>query len=193
MTLNLSHTPKGKSMKIVKGCLIAIGAVGLVVILLGVAIAIFSPSNSSQTTTANVVSNAAITEQPQGVSPTDTPVVSQSSGPTYDSICNVKERNMTDPQMKAHADQSAGASFTNWNGWVYNVADAGNGQYNLEIAMTERGLFWARNIVIENIPNDLATSLNVEQKVNFDGRVAKVDYMFNVMCNPMTVDNFVLH
>jgi hypothetical protein len=97
---------------------------------------------------------------------------------------------MTDPQLKAHAAQYAGQTFRGWQGWVYDVTDSGSGTYDLEIAMEPRGILWSRNIVIENIPTDLATRLNVEQPITFDGRIKQVDYTFEVMCNPMYVDNF---
>ncbi len=99
---------------------------------------------------------------------------------------------MTDPQLQAHAGQFPGQVFTGWQGWVYDVVDRGNGQYDLEIAMEGRGIFWSSDIVVKNIPTDLALRLNVEQPITFDGRVAKVDYIFEVMCNPITVDNLVV-
>lgn len=133
--------------------------------------------------------------------PTDTPVavaaapvntpVPQTSGITYEQICGVDESNMTDPQLEAFAGQWTGRTFNGWQGWVYDVVDVGD-NYNLEIAMEERGLFWSRNIVVENIPNDLALRLNVEQPITFNGRIAKVEYSFEVMCNPMRVDSLAV-
>lgn len=113
-------------------------------------------------------------------------------GVTYEQICGVDESNMTDPQLEAHALSFANRTFSGWQGWVYDVVSKTDGAYDLEIAMTERNPFWGRDIVIENIPTDLAMRLNVEQVLVFDGRVAQVDYTFEVMCNPMIVDNFVL-
>lgn len=124
--------------------------------------------------------------------PFPTPAPVQSTGVTYQQICDVDESNMTDPQLQAHAAQFPGQTFTGWQGWVYDVVDRGDGTYNLEIAMEERGIFWLRNIVVESIPNELALRLNVEQPIVFNGRVAKVDYTFEVMCNPMFVDSLVL-
>lgn len=121
-----------------------------------------------------------------------TPAPAAATGLQYARICDVDESNMTDPQLTAHAAQFAGQTFTGWQGWVYDVVDRGDGSYNLEIAMEERGLIWTRDMVIENIPTDLATRLNVEQPLIFDGRIARVEYTFEVMCNPLVVDNFVL-
>lgn len=113
-------------------------------------------------------------------------------GLTYEEICGVDERNMTDPQLASHAARFNGQSFSGWRGWVYDVVNKSDDTYDLEIAMEERGPFWTRDIVVEEIPVDLATRLNVEQPLVFDGRIAQVEYSFEVMCNPMTVDNLVL-
>lgn len=134
--------------------------------------------------------------------PTETPIPTNTPFPTpipvpvtgvkYEAICDVDESNMTDPQLEAHAAQFTGQAFGGWQGWVYDVVDVGNGQYNLEIAMQERGLFWTRNIVIENIPNELAMRLNVEQPLTFDGIVVRTEYTFEVMCNPLVVGNLTI-
>jgi hypothetical protein len=124
--------------------------------------------------------------------PTNTSIPVPVSALTYEQVCEVDESNMTDPQLAAHAAQFTGQPFTNWRGWVYDVVDMGNGQYNLEIAMEERGLFWSRDLVVENLPTNLATSLNVEQPIMFDGHIARLEYTFETMCNPMVVDNFTL-
>lgn len=124
--------------------------------------------------------------------PIPTPTLVPPTGVTFEQICEVDENNMTDPQLKAHAAQFAGQSFTGWQGWVYDVVSRADGNYDLHIAMEERGFIWTRDIVVESIPTDLAVRLNVEQPLVFDGRVARVDYMFEVMCNPMIVDSLVL-
>lgn len=142
---------------------------------------VISPSESRS------INNAPVDNAP--INNTPAPSVS-SSGVTYEQICGVNESNMTDPQLEAHARSFEGQSFNGWQGWVYDVVSRSNGSYNLEIAMQERGLFWSRDVVIENIPTEWAMRLNVEQPLVFSGRVARVDYTFEVMCNPMTVDNF---
>jgi hypothetical protein len=138
--------------------------------------------------------NAAGTRQ--NTSPTATPIPAataiEQTGITYDEICNIAEGDMTDAQLEAHAEQFTGETFTGWQGWVYDVVSRADGDYDLHIAMSERGFLWSRNIVVENIPDELAQRLNVEQPLLFDGRIARVEYMFEVMCNPMIVDSFVL-
>lgn len=182
------------------------------------ALAISSSAVNAQAVNAQEVSQAidiqeptatlpAVIIEPSSSSPTNTPLPIPTSTPlpiptstpvpvpvgiTYEQICDVDESNMTDPQLEAHATQFANQAFHRWHGWVYDVVSRADGSYNLEIAMEERGLFWSRNIVVENIPADLAVQLNVEQSLVFDGRVARVDYMFETMCNPMVVDNFIL-
>lgn len=144
---------------------------------------------------------SAVIIEPSSSSPTSTPLpppspsspqASTSAGLTYAQICGVDESNMTDPQLEAHAARFNGQTFTGWQGWVYDVVSKSDGTYDLEIAMEERGLFWGREIIVESIPTDLALRLNVEQALLFDGRIATVEYSFEVMCNPMKVDDFAL-
>lgn len=170
-----------------------------VVMFGGIGLFIATPTRNTGTTrpTARSVQPAtrgtpAATSLPtRTLVPTATPV--PVTGVTYKQICGVDEDNMTDPQLEAHAAQFAGQPFTGWRGWVYDVSSQSAGGYNLEIAMEERGFLWGRNIVVKNIPVELATRLNVEQPLVFDGRVALVEYTFESMCNPMYVDQFVLH
>lgn len=112
-------------------------------------------------------------------------VAPASTGVTFENVCDVDESNMTDPQIKAHAEQFVGQHIEGWPMWVYDVTDSGTGQYNLELAGAERGLFWTRDVVIENIDPALATSLNVEQQVTLSGRIDRVDTTFEVVCNPL--------
>lgn len=152
------------------------------------------PTTATITNENVVASETQVTPVPVVVSEAQAapvPVVA-ATGITYEQICGVDESNMTDPQLESHAQRSANQTFNGWQGWVYDVVSRSDGTYDLQIAMEERGLFWSRNIVVESIPTDLATRLNVEQPITFDGRVARVDYMFESMCNPMVVDNFVL-
>jgi hypothetical protein len=139
---------------------------------------------------AVVVSDPETTPVPQSTPiPQSTPALSSM---TYEQVCDVDESNMTDPQLQAHAAQFANQPFTGWRGWVYDVVIRSDGSYNLEIAMEERGLFWSRDIVAENIPTDLALRLNVEQPIVFDGRIVQVEYTFEVMCNPLITNNVVV-
>ena len=137
-----------------------------------------------------IINGVAATDIP----PTNPPptIAPPPPGVTYEQICDVDENNMTDPQLEAHAARSANQTFSGWQGWVYDVVSQSDDTYDLQIAMNERNPFWGRDIVVENIPTDLAVRLNVEQALVFDGRVAQVDYTFEIMCNPMIVDNFVL-
>jgi hypothetical protein len=120
--------------------------------------------------------------------PTDTPVP---YGISFAQACEVNEDDMTDPQIDQHAASTNGLTFTGWRGWVYNVSSRFGGGYDLEIAMEPRGLFWGRDIVVENIPAEL-TTLAVEQEVVFDGRIARNEVSFRIVCNPLRVDQFVL-
>lgn len=138
-------------------------------------------------------------QQPDPVveQPTSTPEPTSTPAPvglTYEEVCEVDERNMTDPQLEAHARSHEGQTFTNWQGWVYDVVSRYDGTYNLEIAMEPRGFLWTRDIVIENIPTDLAHSLNVEQVIVFSGRTERVEVSFGVMCNPLVavMDNYTV-
>jgi hypothetical protein len=116
----------------------------------------------------------------------------QGTGPTYQQVCVVDESSMTDPQIAAFANQYVGQTFTGWQTWVYDVVDRSNGTYNLELSIEERGFLWARQIVIENIPQDLALSLNVEQSLILSGRIARNEVFWEGVCNPLVVDSYVL-
>jgi hypothetical protein len=119
------------------------------------------------------------------------PTAAVVAGPSYEEICGASRSNLTEPQMEMHVRSFEGLSFSNWNGWVYDVVSSSNG-YNLEVAMEKRGLFWSRDIVIENIPSDLAIRLNVEQPILFSGHIPRIETTFGVACNPMIVDTLVL-
>lgn len=121
------------------------------------------------------------------VSPTPAP-----ASLTYATVCDADTNNMTDPQIAAYAQQFVGQRISNWRGWVYDVVSRSDGSYNLEIAMEERGFLWTRDVVVENIASDLAVRLNVEQPVTLSGRIARVETMFEVMCNPLYVDSMSL-
>lgn len=114
------------------------------------------------------------------------------TGPSYEAVCKPDTSNMTDPQITAYAERWIGQRFSGWQGFVYDVVSRSDGTYNLEIAMQERGFLWTRDLVIENIPVDVATRLNVEQPVTLSGRIASVDTTFEVMCNPLIVTEYAL-
>lgn len=118
--------------------------------------------------------------------------IAQVSGPTYTEVCKPNTANMTDPQITAHAGKYIGQRVSGWRGWVYDVVSKSDGTYDLEIAMQERGLFWSRDVVIENIVSDLAARLNVEQPVTLSGRIAKAEVFLDSVCNPLVVDEYVL-
>lgn len=127
-------------------------------------------------------------------SPSDAPAaIPQVTGPTYEAVCDADTNNMTDPQIAAFAQQWIGQRFSGWHGWVYDVESRAGGTYNLEIAMEERGLFWGRDIVIENINSDLAGRLNVEQLITFSGRIARNDVFLEGVCNPLVVEDYVVN
>lgn len=115
------------------------------------------------------------------------------SGPAFDAVCDADTNNMTDPQIAAFAKRWEGQPFDGWNGWVYDVVSRSDGTYNLEISMQERGLFWSRNIVVENIPSDLALKLNVEEPIAFAGRVKRNETFLDGVCNPLVIADFVKH
>lgn len=122
-------------------------------------------------------------------------VVAQEVAPVglaYETVCDVDESSMTDPQIAAFAQQHTGQTFTDWHGWVYDVASRADGTYTLEISMSERGFLWSRQIVIENIPADLATRLNVEQPIVFSGRIARNEIFLEGVCNPLVIDQYTL-
>lgn len=153
-----------------------------------------TPTSSTQQTFANtqaiVDTTAAIDSSSSVISDPSVPTA-QIVGLTYDEICNVNERDMTDPQIAAHAQQYRGRSIDGWRGWVYDVTAYGD-TYDLQLAMRERGLLWSRDVVIENIDPALATSLNVEQQVVLSGRIERIDTTLEVMCNPMYVTDAII-
>ncbi len=116
----------------------------------------------------------------------------QTTGLTYQQICGADESSMTDPQIAAYANQYVGQTFTGWQTWVYDVVDKSGGRYDLLLSMDERGFLWGRDIVIENIPQDLAFRLNVEQPLTLSGRIARNEVFWEGVCNPLVVDNPVL-
>lgn len=143
---------------------------------------------------APIVAPEAVAPVADVSSPTATPAITQQeTGPTYEQVCKADTANMTDPQVAAFGQKSLGLQFAGWHGWVYNVESRSNGKYNLQIAMEERGLFWSRDIVIEDIPADLALRLNVEQQIALSGRISRIDTSFNVICNPLVVTGYAIN
>lgn len=119
-------------------------------------------------------------------------VQASTSGPTFEQVCEVDESSMTDPQIAEYAKRFINQTVTGWRGWVYDVTSLSDGTYNLEISTTERGLLWSRQIVLENIPADLATRLNVEQAITFSGRIARNEVFLEGICNPLVLDNYTV-
>ncbi len=135
---------------------------------------------------------ATISPQVQAQASNPPAVVAQETGPSYEAVCGADTNNMTDPQIAAFAQQWLGQRFSGWRGYVYDVVARADGTYNLEIAMQERGLFWSRDLVVENIASDVASRLNVEQPISLSGRIDRVETAFEVMCNPLYVTDYVL-
>lgn len=130
--------------------------------------------------------------RPTDLPATSTPVAVVPVGPTFEEICDVSGFDMTDPQLEAHVANFAGRSFENWRGWVNDVTHYGD-TYDLLIAMEPSGgLFWTRDIIVEDIPQDIAFSLSIEDAIAFSGHIARIDTTFDVACNPLYVDQFVL-
>jgi hypothetical protein len=125
--------------------------------------------------------------------PTHTPILS--TGPTYKQICEtVNTRTMTDPQIKAYANQFVGQTFTGWRAWVHDVVDNGDGSYDLQLDMQEGDVWGTYELVVEDIPQDLAFRLNVKQQVILSGRIASVQIgIFEELCSPLEVDNVSLY
>ena len=197
------NTPQKKrgcfgTVLLIFGVLMAISLVIGAIQATGRAIGVLPTLTPSATPTITPIPTVTPTPGPPTATPvpTNTPLPTPTpvpvTGVTFEQVCEVSERDMTDPQLKAHAEKFVGQTFGGWQGWVYDVASNGSGGYNLLIAMNERGFLWARNIEIRNIPDDLATRLNVEQLIVFDGRIAEVQYTFETMCNPLIVDNLVM-
>jgi len=115
-----------------------------------------------------------------------------SAGPTIAQVCDANTNDMTDPQIATFANQYVGQSFTGWETWVFDVVSQADGTYNLQLSKVERWPFWGRNIVVENIPTDLATRLNVNQKLILSGRIARNEIFLDSICNPLVVDNFTV-
>jgi hypothetical protein len=121
--------------------------------------------------------------------PIYTPV--QAIGLTYQQACVVDESRMTDPQIAAFANQFTGQMFTDWLVWVYDVEDRGGDRYDLSLSMEERRFLWSRDILIENIPQDLALALDVEQQLILSGRIVRNETVEG-LCSPLVVDSYVL-
>jgi hypothetical protein len=114
------------------------------------------------------------------------PIPAAQTGMTYEQVCGVDESGLTEIQLKAHASQFAGQTFTGWVGYVYDVQERG-GTYVLSLSPEPKGLFWSGNINIDSIPLELAVQLNVEQRVVVSGQIQEVGVMFGVMCNPIDI------
>lgn len=68
---------------------------------------------------------------------------------------------------------------------IYDVQHDGD-KYKVSINMDPGGIMRARQIEITGLPADVA-ALKVDQKVVFSGKIDKIDIMFGVVCNPMTI------
>jgi hypothetical protein len=107
---------------------------------------------------------------------------------TYAAVCGIDESKVTEVQLAQYARQFGGHTFSNWQGYVYDVQER-NGQYNLQLADSKRGFIWARTMEVNGIPAELAIQLNVEQPVLVSGRIVAVEVGFGVICNPIIIDN----
>ena len=173
------------------------GAVGFLfgIIVLGGAMLIFGdyddPPPVAQTQAAQPV---AATQSVTTVTPQPTATAtSEPAGLSLGDICDVSRRNLTQPQMQAHARSFEGQSFTGWHLYVYDVQIRRDG-YRLLLSSQnqEPAIVWTRDVEIDDIPEDLAARLNVNQPVVLSGTIAEVETGFGVMCNPLRVADWSL-
>lgn len=126
------------------------------------------------------------------VPPTPTLTRDPSIAPPYEELCK-RPPDMTDVQFERHFQQFAGKRITDWPGWVYDVTQFG-GIYQVSIAMRPPGgLLWSRQVEINNIPADLALSLNKQQPIVFSGTIREVGLFLGQPCNPIHVENADIH
>lgn len=173
------------------GCLSAFVGYLLGIATLGGLILIFGDYDEPET--AQVSPSVAVTVQTPSdpaIVPTETPVP---AGLTFDDVCDVSRRNLTQPQLQAHARSFEGQTFTGWPVYVYDV-QVRRDSYRLLLSVNDqdRAIIWTRSIEIDDIPEDLATRLNVNQLVTLSGRIESVGMSFDVMCNPMIVTDWQL-
>lgn len=160
----------------------------------------FTPTTGQieQTASKNGTVNLVATSMPAEV-PAEAPVDNSSSvqaavaapagtGPTFAQICKVDEHNLTEIQLKSHADSFAGQTFTNWQGYVYDVQEQ-DGRYTVELADDTGGFIWTRDMEVQGIPAEVAEPLLVKQRVLISGRISEVQVNFGVACNPIIIDS----
>lgn len=114
------------------------------------------------------------------IPPTVTP---EWMAPPFAEICGSNNK-LTEIQQTARVKAMEGKKIAGWDGKVYDVAKDGE-KYKVEID-AEGGIFSARQLVLEDLPESVA-NLNVGQTVFYSGTIQTIDVAFGVICNPMTV------
>ena len=164
-----------------KGCLKVFAYIlGGIFVLLVIA-AVVSPSKSTSSSATQPVVSA----KPSGA-PAPTP---EWMAPPFAELCGPNSE-LTVIQQEDKVKKMTGKKVVDWTGAIYDVQHDGD-KYKVSINMDPGGLMRARQIEITGLPADVA-ALKVDQKVVFSGKIEKIDIMFGVVCNPMTLTEATL-
>lgn len=175
------------------GCLEwgVLGIIGLVILAVFGQVGNGSNSTVSQPTSVPKVVVAPTLAATRILEPTKTPAPTATAtpqwmAPSFEEICH-RDPSLTDVQFEEYIKTFAGKKFSDWDGWVYDVYRYGE-EYQLLIAMNEPGgLFWSRQIQIDDIGPELGVSLNKEQPIRFSGTIQEVGTFWGDSCNPLKV------
>jgi hypothetical protein len=81
---------------------------------------------------------------------------------------------MTEAQWKQYLPGLEGQRVVNWTGWVADVDQGLGGRYTLWVDMdSPDDLLSVQDVYIADIPEDLALSLQLDQKVTFSGTIER--------------------
>lgn len=115
------------------------------------------------------------------------PIISTSDlAPSFTEICDTNDT-LTDIQQEALAASMAQKRVVGWAGTVYDVERDGN-LYRVLVDMRQ-GFFLSRQVEIKNVSYDIASRLNVEQQIRFDGTIESVGMFLSDICNPIYIIN----
>ena len=152
-----------KPKKSRKGCLIAVVAL----VLLAVVIGVLSQGSGSETPQKADSAGGPVATATQG--PTPTPLT---PAPPYAEIRS-KVESMTEAQWKAYLPTLEGMLVENWTGWITEVNVTG-GKYELWVDMDSPDDPFSVQDIYFPIPEDRALELQIDEKVTFSGRIKSV-------------------
>jgi hypothetical protein len=171
-----------------KGCLKLIGYGLAALIVLSVIVAIFDNNTDRPSSITNIEPGRSQAEVLPTEAPTSTPVPPTATpewmAPPYEDFCE-GSFDRTEIQNEALAKSMAGKKVVGWTGAVYDVQRSGD-TFRVEVDMSG-GFIRSRDINILGVGQDIAVTLNVDQKITFDGTIQSVDIALGVLCNPLVL------